>query len=78
MIFGTLGRINEFLTKGLIDVSDLCYIVIDEFDQMLEDEVWADLEQFLNSIKSLREKSKNPSEIISQELMMKKGTALYW
>ena len=36
IIFGTPGRINDHIAKGNIDVKQLAFLVIDEFDKCLD------------------------------------------
>lgn len=50
IIFGTPGRINDHIAKGNIDVRQLAFLVIDEFDKCLDMGFQQEIETLLHSI----------------------------
>lgn len=50
IIFGTPGRINDHIAKGNIDVQQLAFLVIDEFDKCLDMGFQQEIETLLHSI----------------------------
>lgn len=36
VLIGTAGRINDFLDSGILNLSDVKYIVLDEADRLLD------------------------------------------
>ena len=50
IIFGTPGRINDHIAKGNIDVKQLAFLVIDEFDKCLDMGFQQEIETLLHSI----------------------------
>ncbi len=53
VVFGTPGRLNDHIAKGNLDVSNIKYLVIDEFDKCLEMGFHDEMEQLLRSLPSL-------------------------
>ena len=50
IIFGTPGRINDHIAKGNIDVQQLAFLVIDEFDKCMDMGFQQEIETLLHSI----------------------------
>ncbi len=53
VVFSTPGRLNDHIAKGNLDVSNIKYLVIDEFDKCLEMGFHDEMEQLLRSLPSL-------------------------
>ncbi|KAH8929102.1 DEAD-domain-containing protein [Atractiella rhizophila] len=56
IVVGTPGRINDLVNEGNLDLSNVCYLVVDEADRLLEKGFQVDLEKIVSHCKGKEER----------------------
>ena len=77
VVFATVGRMRDLIENNDISLNQCCYVIIDEADAMIRENLSTDLEYILDSINDERNKSNDSSQVLRQETEMSDFDNIY-